>query len=64
MVFLSEIQKCVIIIFLAQKGLRMLRRMVSSEWRMGDGERTIRHSLIATGRNPGQVLENAQNGKG
>jgi hypothetical protein len=31
---------------------------------MGDGERTIRHSLIATGRNPGQVLENAQNGKG
>ena len=26
--------------------------MVSSEWRMGDGERTIRHSLIATGRNP------------
>jgi hypothetical protein len=44
--------------------LRMLRRMVSSEWRMGDGERTIRHSLIATGRNPGQVLENAQNGKG
>ena len=35
--------------FSRSERLRMLRRMVSSEWRIGDEERTIRHSLIATG---------------
>jgi hypothetical protein len=45
--------------------------MMSCEWRMGDVERTIRHSpfairLSASGLplSAKQVLENAQNGKG
>jgi hypothetical protein len=47
--------------FSRSEWLRMLRRMVSSEWRMGDGERTIRHSLPAEipkrGKSPGDAVD-------
>ena len=63
---------CVMIAFSHSERLRMLiggERMVSSEWRMGDAERTIRHSPFAIQRPDcrlpaEQVLEDAQNGKG
>ena len=48
MIFIFEHTEVCHIYFSHSERLRMLieRRMVSSEWRMGDAERTIRHSPI------------------